>query len=214
MASILNASTTSTTGIVFTADASGVLQLQSNGTPALTVSGNTTTSAGSILNSAGRPILNQTGGILQVVSTQYTSQFTSTTLNQWLNITNFNATITPSSTSSKILMRVFVCGILFRPGANAVALRTTRNGTAVGVGSGGGNLGGQSATSPTTTADAMTTTGWEYLDSPASTSALTYQVQVYQDTSGAPFFINTNTTDQDNAYGRAQSSIVLMEIAV
>ena len=37
MASIINASTTSTSGLVYSADASGVLQLQSNGTTALTV---------------------------------------------------------------------------------------------------------------------------------------------------------------------------------
>jgi hypothetical protein len=154
-----------------------------------------------------------TGALLQVVSTQYTAQFTSSTQNSWLNITNFNAVITPLFSSSKILLRVFVCGILFRPSSNAVALRTTRNGTAVAVGNGGGNLGGQSAISPTTSIDAMTTTGWEYLDSPASTSAQTYQVQVYQDTGSNPFYINTNTLDQDNGYGRAQSSIVLMEIA-
>lgn len=153
------------------------------------------------------------GAVLQVVSTQYTSQFTSSTGNAWVNATGFSATITPSSATSKILLRVFVCGILFRPGSNAVALRTTRNGTAVAVGNGGGNLGGQSAVSPTTSADGMTTTGWEYLDSPASTSAQTYQVQLYQDTPASPFYVNTNTADQDAAYGRAQSSIVLMEIA-
>jgi hypothetical protein len=46
MASIINASSTGSGGIVQTADASGVLQLQSNGTTALTVSGSTVTLAG------------------------------------------------------------------------------------------------------------------------------------------------------------------------
>lgn len=41
MPSIINASTTSTSGLVQTADASGVLQLQSNGVTGLTISGNT-----------------------------------------------------------------------------------------------------------------------------------------------------------------------------
>lgn len=45
MASIINASSTGSGGIVQTADASGVLQLQSNGTTALTVSGSTVTFA-------------------------------------------------------------------------------------------------------------------------------------------------------------------------
>jgi hypothetical protein len=47
MASIINASSTGSGGIVQTADASGVLQLQSNGTVALTVSGSAVTFAGS-----------------------------------------------------------------------------------------------------------------------------------------------------------------------
>jgi len=46
MPSIINASSTGSGGIVQTADASGVLQLQSNGTTALTVSGSTVTLAG------------------------------------------------------------------------------------------------------------------------------------------------------------------------
>jgi len=45
MASIINASSTGSGGIVQTADASGVLQLQSNGTTAVTVSGSTVTFA-------------------------------------------------------------------------------------------------------------------------------------------------------------------------
>ena len=46
MPSIINASSSGSGGIVQTADASGVLQLQSNGTTALTVSGSTVTLAG------------------------------------------------------------------------------------------------------------------------------------------------------------------------
>jgi hypothetical protein len=51
MASIINASSTGSGGIVQTADASGVLQLQSNGTVALAVSGATTAFSGNIKSS-------------------------------------------------------------------------------------------------------------------------------------------------------------------
>jgi hypothetical protein len=47
MASIINASSTGSGGLISTGDASGVLQLQSNGTVALTVSGSAVTFAGS-----------------------------------------------------------------------------------------------------------------------------------------------------------------------
>ena len=62
MASIINASSTGSGGIVQTADASGVLQLQSNGTVALSISGAATTLSGNLtisntLSSAGDLIL-------------------------------------------------------------------------------------------------------------------------------------------------------------
>jgi hypothetical protein len=53
MASIINASSTGAGGLISTADASGVLQLQSNGTVALTVSGSSATFAGNITANAG-----------------------------------------------------------------------------------------------------------------------------------------------------------------
>jgi hypothetical protein len=62
MASIINASSTGSGGLISTGDASGVLQLQSNGTVALSVSGATTTLSGNMvvnnqLSSAGDLIL-------------------------------------------------------------------------------------------------------------------------------------------------------------
>ncbi len=56
MASIINASSSGSGGIVQTADASGVLQLQSNGTVALSISGAATTFSGDmLLDSSGNP---------------------------------------------------------------------------------------------------------------------------------------------------------------
>lgn len=56
MASIINASSSGSGGIVQTADASGVLQLQSNGTVALSISGAATTFGGNmLLETSGNP---------------------------------------------------------------------------------------------------------------------------------------------------------------
>lgn len=49
MASTINASTTSTSGLVYNADASGVLQLQSNGTAGLTVNANASVTVNTVL---------------------------------------------------------------------------------------------------------------------------------------------------------------------
>jgi hypothetical protein len=58
MPSIINASSTGAGGIVQTADASGVLQLQSNGTVALSISGAATTFGGNmLLEASGNPTM-------------------------------------------------------------------------------------------------------------------------------------------------------------
>ena len=56
MASIINASTTSTAGLVQTADASGVLQLQTNGVTGLTVEANAAVTMGSNLFVSGSTV--------------------------------------------------------------------------------------------------------------------------------------------------------------
>jgi hypothetical protein len=52
MASTINASTTSTSGLVYNADASGVLQLQSNGTTGLTVGADASVTVNTVLQTA------------------------------------------------------------------------------------------------------------------------------------------------------------------
>ena len=73
-----------------------------------------TIASGSILNSSGRPMAAQTGGVLQVVQTNYTQQLslagsnsggTSTT-----EASQFRCAITLSSTSSKVLVHFNVTG--------------------------------------------------------------------------------------------------------
>ena len=61
MASTINASTTSTTGLVYTADGTGILQLQSDGTTGLTVGagGNVTVNT-NLFVSAGSKFLTRT----------------------------------------------------------------------------------------------------------------------------------------------------------
>ena len=56
-----------------------------------------------IQTTAGKPILHSTGGIIQVVSTYYGDRFTSSSMS-FVDITNFNVTITPSSSSNKIYL--------------------------------------------------------------------------------------------------------------
>jgi hypothetical protein len=219
MASIISSGTTSGTALNMTADTSGQLQLATgaSATTALTIDTSQnlqlTNASASLLNSFGRKILNQSGSVLQVQSTTLSTSFTSGTQGSWLNITGLSVNITPSSTSSLILVRYVVAGALYRPSQNGVDLRCVRNSTAIGVGGASGSLNQIGSTSAIASTDSQQTACWEYLDSPASTSAQTYQVQVWQDTGGNPFYINRATTTSNPASGASVSTITVMEIA-
>jgi hypothetical protein len=160
--SILNAITAGAGGVALTGDTTGNLVIQSAGTNVATF-----TTGGSLLNANGRPMLNQTGGILQVVSSTAggSGAITSTSLVS----TSLTATITPSSTSSKIFVMVSGLGSITGT-SNYMYFTLYRNGSNIGTGaqpyfSDVSALNGYDA--------AM---GFNYLDSPASTSALTYTV--------------------------------------
>jgi len=176
-----------------------------------------------IQTTAGKPILNSTGSILQVVQTVKTDTFSAAT-QTYTDVTGVSASITPSSTSSKVLIRV-----LMPTTSNtqqAVYMRVTRGGSTIS-----GSL--SSAGSATATAAAVqsscgyiTVSGnmyqiqplvLEYLDSPASTSSQTYQVQVRGGSGANNIYVNyqgASTTNNNNAdFGYYVSSITLTEIS-
>lgn len=141
-----------------------------------------------------------TGSVLQVVSTTKTDTF-STASTSFIDITGFNVSITPTSSSSKILIVGTLTSSAGLQGSISGYAQLVRNSTAVGNGSGG--LGTNNS------ADAAFTTSWPfvYLDSPATTSATTYKIQVRGD--GATFYINTPS----NRTIVGASTITVMEIA-
>jgi hypothetical protein len=158
-----------------------------------------------------------TGAVLQVVSTDYTSTFTTTSTSP-VDITGFSATITPTSASSKILVMVSV----FFGGAYDIYpyVLLKRNGTSLSTGTSASGdqknvfLGGYF-----TAISSMIYGGHQasknYLDSPATTSALTYQMQLahpYQISGTA--YINRQENQQNNSFIQfPTSTITLMEIA-
>jgi hypothetical protein len=170
------------------------------------------TSGTSILNSSGRPILNQTGSILQVVSVTKTDVFSVTAAN-FVDVTGLSVSITPSSTSSRILVMAVVNYNATGGGSNGY--RLVRNSTPIAIADASGsrpqfssmNQDGSSAvwiyTSPVTT-----------VDSPATTSAVTYKIQAFS-WYGGVWYLNRPNTDRDNSQYDAHtvSSITVMEIA-
>jgi hypothetical protein len=157
--------------------------------------------------------VSRSGGILQVVSTTKTDSYTSTATS-FTTVTGLTASITPRSTSSKIMV---MAQIASSGAANTVSphFKVTRGGTDVFVGDAAGSRtravygGFQTAdTYGTLFSNPIT-----FLDSPASTSSLTYQVEARIGSSGT-VAVNRSIQDTDNADRvRGASSITLIEVA-
>ena len=152
-----------------------------------------------------------TGAVLQVVQGTTDSQLTITGAT-YADITGLSASITPTSSSSKILIQYRINGST-AGGTTYHAFQIVRNSTAVGNGAQGTNrIKGHSAVrGQFSDANPYWTTSGEFLDSPATTSAITYKIQTA--TNGTTYInrspSNTDTTDMVSTL----CSITLMEIA-
>jgi len=151
------------------------------------------------------------GGVLQVVSTVKSDTFSmaSTT---YADITGLSVSITPASSSSKIF--VVVDGYVgSAPGSVAVRTRLVRGSTAISIGDTAGTRTLASTDSIAANSSHMTPMAISFLDSPATTSATTYKVQMQNTGGGATTYLNRSSSDTDGATARTASSITVMEIA-
>ena len=157
------------------------------------------------------------GKILQVVSTTKTDTFSASVASgATSDVTGLSVTITPSSASSTVYLSGMVYGS--SSGLFFLSIDIDRNGTNVINADTPGNR------SPALTGWRQSTTSGEYgmnglpialVDSPASTSALTYKVRVVN-TSAATRTMYVNQTDDDtdiDDVGRAISTIIAMEVS-
>ena len=151
------------------------------------------------------------GSVLQVVSNTKTDTF-STTSTSYVDITGLSVSITPISATSKIFITVDL-GCSAASGTRT-EFQLVRNSTAIGIGDDAGSrTRGNAAVNPAGPAG-MVNAGFSYLDSPATTSATTYKVQIaFIDNSGTTY-INRTVNDEDAASrSRTSSTITVMEIA-
>jgi hypothetical protein len=156
-----------------------------------------------------------TGSVLQVVSTTKTDSFSVNANTATVtDITGLSVSITPTSATNKILVMYSISGAAANVGWATVL---KRNGTAVVVGDASGSrsrvtdLGVMFAAS-----DSSGVAANNYLDSPASTSALTYQLALFnQRGSSQVLTVNATANDSTNEpyVARATSTITVMEIA-
>lgn len=202
--------------IVLVGSTSGSCTLQEQA-----VAGNTVltlpTTSGTVLTSASSVTRSQlpTGSVLQVASSTKTDTFSTTTTGSWLDVTGLSVSITPTSSSNRIM----IFGRITGAGEAAVTrlqIRLVRDSTAISVGDASGSrlqvsggelyYGGEN--------DSLLNSTAFFLDSPATTSAVTYKIQIRNGNGSGTIVVNRTRNNNDNANTPvATSSITVMEIA-
>ena len=180
---------------VFAGDTSGSITIQAPavaGTGVLTLPANTT------------GIIGIRTGVLQVVSNTLTTTTSSTSTT---DVTvGLIATITPSSATSKILVMYNLHGST----TNSLQATIYRGATAICTSAAGATKNPTSSWIPGSGATALIATqSQQFLDSPATTSPITYDIRC--NTDAGTFYINRRGFD---TFIGTPSTITLMEIAV
>ena len=168
---------------------------------------------------AGKPLLNSTGSVIQIASTTKQDLWFGGLYPNWGTVTGLSVTITPTSSTNKILILGQVScssqywevkGRLIRDGNTIVgAMGTPRGvrtvctfcineyaGNAIGYGMYCGHI--------------------NYLDSPTTTSPITYGVQMRSFSPPYVIGVNYNVYTDDNAdtyYGNGISTLTAIEVS-
>lgn len=129
------------------------------------------------------------------------------------DITGLSVTVTPSSTSSTFLLLGAVSTGPTAASGNGGHIRYLRNSTPIGVGDAAGSRQQVTASSSMTeSSGGMDSLLIPYIDSPGTTTAITYKVQMAASNATA-IWVNKSAADTDSAfYGRAISTLTIMEL--
>lgn len=156
------------------------------------------------------------GSVLQVKSATKTDT-QNTTSGSFEDITGLSISITPSSANSKILV---FCSVFLATTHYWTPIRILRDSVQLNVPDAGASnqpLVNAIASSQGAGSYVANTVNVSALDSPSSTSALTYKVQfILLGTSSYVTWVNRTERDENNVLGydtRGSSSLTVMEIA-
>ena len=155
------------------------------------------------------------GGIIQVKSATKTDTFTKASNTSFQDVPGLSVSITPTRSDSKIL-------ILYDMGwgsnSGHCSCRLMRDSTPIKIGDANGNktrVTGQMHHAGSNDQYDIEQVSGTFLDSPATTSAVTYKMQV-----GTPYsssytlFVNYHQEENDLAWvGRSASTITVMEVS-
>ena len=164
---------------------------------------------GSTVNVASGQVFTAPGHVIQVVQTFKDDVF-NTTSTSYVDVTGLAASITPSSTSSKILVQLRTSQAM--SSSDKMYTSLLRGSTAIAVANGKDYFSGMYPSRQGGTDGvsyiAHGSTHLDFLDTPSTTSSTTYKVQMKVNAGGA--YLNRG---RDNDEFRGVSSITLLEIA-
>ena len=148
------------------------------------------------------------GKVLQVVSVAKTDTFSTSSLS-FVDVTDLSVSITPSATSSKIL--VFVQSNGSTTAGNSFVFRLLRDATPIAIGDAASSRARASSASRSADTSTAIPSSTIFLDAPNTTSAVTYKSQIL--VQGGTVFVNRNANDADAvSQARTISTITVMEI--
>jgi hypothetical protein len=171
----------------------------------------------SIVPAGGIPAGASGGGIIQVVQTEKTDTFSSSSQTTFVDITGMSVIITPRSTSNKILIHYNLCTSIVS-GGYGCHIRLVRGSTDIAQGAGSGSIvtSTTSAYSGSSNADyPMYVQNMTFIDSPSTTSATTYKLQArgWNSVAGT-FYINRSAAETNAAnFARTISTITAYEVS-
>jgi len=163
-----------------------------------------------VLTAANMNLLRGAFRTLQILSTCKTDTFTMSSTT-FADVTGLSIAITPSSSSSKIFIQVTMS--TGNNAGEAMMLRLMRDSTAIGIGDAAGSRIQVTNGFYNANADNMNTTAMSFLDSPATTAATTYKVQI-RGTGAATMAVNRSSNDTNSATtSRGVSTITVFEVS-
>jgi hypothetical protein len=195
-----------------------LIGFDASGDPAAIATG----TAGQVLTSAGANAASAMadaaagGKIGQVVTASKTDVFTLTADRTATDITGLTVDITPVASSSKVLIHFVVMTSTGDTGHTGPAIFLIRESTHISRGDAEASRI-RSTTAPVheqTDGNAFDSQSCVFLDSPSTTSEITYKLQIYSATAGdTTSYVNRGRLDTNASYGlRTASNIVAMEV--
>ena len=154
------------------------------------------------------------GSILQVVQTVKTDRVTQAAATTMTDIPGMSVNITPSSTANKVLVNVQLGGLSGSTALRGITFTLLRNSTPIGLGDDPGSSN-ERATFTYITNSATYVDGaasYQILDSPATTSQITYKLQ-WQTVSNTCVLNGSWSTGTGEWNKSSSSTITAMEVA-